>query len=463
MFVASAVLVGLIAFNVVLKQRSPQYPSAWDPRVASIADWVSSARGLPYKTPVFVDFLSEAEFTAKVQQPTANPTDADRQAAEQTEGYFRSIGLLQGDVDLLASTSTLRGSGTLAFYSTTTKRVTVRGTDLTASVRVTLAHELTHVLQDQHFNLTVHGGSDKAGPSDVLRAVAEGDAVHIEHEFVKQLSEADKTAYAKETEAGYSQFEQTTSAVPDVLRAAFGAPYILGEPFVDFLYATGGPESVNEAFRQPPNSLAAMAYTISYLERRPDYPPEPPAASGTVVEDGTFDAVQLFLMLSARMEAHDALRAVDAWAGDAFVAADAAGKVCTDIAFAGRIDGDMGKNVDRYKELSDLLTTWATAMPAEAGATVTFDGTRLNLRSCDPGTAADQKIQGQPSQNLAVIVVRIYAMGSSMKAGNSAAKAQCAATGFVNAYTVEQLRDQSSTSKEEVQQKLTETAAACPV
>jgi len=452
--VTAAVIFGVIAFSVVQKRRGPEYPQAWDPRVASIADWVSAERGLPYLHPVYVDFLSEAEFTAKVQQPTANPTDADRKAAEGTEGYFRSIGLLQGDVDLLASTSTLKGSGTLAFYSTITKRVTVRGTDLTASVRVTLAHELTHVLQDQHFDLTVHGGSSGAGPSDVLRAVAEGDAVHIEHAFVAQLSDTDKVAYKNETEAGYDQFEQTTSAVPDVLRASFGAPYILGEPFVDFLYATSGPSAVNDAFRQPPTSLAAMAYTISYLEHRPIRPPDPPTADGNVVEDGVFDAVQLFLMLSARMDPHDALRAVDAWAGDALVAADGTGTVCTDIAFAGRIDGDLSANTDRYKELSDLLTTWANRMPASAGATVTFDGTRLIVHSCDPGATADQKIQGQPSQNLALIVVRIYAMGSSMKAGNNAARAQCAATGFVNAYSVEQLRDQASTSRDDVQQKL---------
>ena len=46
------------------------------------------------------------------------------------------------------------GSDTLAFYDPRTQDVYVRGTDTTApATRVTLAHELTHALQDQHFDL----------------------------------------------------------------------------------------------------------------------------------------------------------------------------------------------------------------------------------------------------------------------------------------------------------------------
>src|SRR5262245_56655055 len=55
---------------------------------------------------------------------------------------------MSGDFDLLKANEDLVDAGTAAFYGPDTQRVAVRGTDMTVEVRVTLAHELTHVLQE---------------------------------------------------------------------------------------------------------------------------------------------------------------------------------------------------------------------------------------------------------------------------------------------------------------------------
>ena len=49
-------------------------------------------------------------------------------------------------------------------------------------MRVTLAHELTHVLQDQHFDLERLADPD-FDRADELRAMAEGDAGRIEDAY----------------------------------------------------------------------------------------------------------------------------------------------------------------------------------------------------------------------------------------------------------------------------------------
>ena len=63
-------------------------------------------------------------------------------------------------------------------YDPKTQLVTVRGKgEIDVATRVTLAHELTHALQDQHFDLAnMHKVADEHHAETTARAVIEGDA-----------------------------------------------------------------------------------------------------------------------------------------------------------------------------------------------------------------------------------------------------------------------------------------------
>ena len=71
------------------------------------------------------------------------------------------------------------------------KEIVIRGTKLDVSHRVTLAHELTHVLQDQYFDLPAiqqRASTDDertGGSSGAVTALIEGDASRVEHEYLK--------------------------------------------------------------------------------------------------------------------------------------------------------------------------------------------------------------------------------------------------------------------------------------
>src|SRR5262249_23741025 len=148
-----------------------------------------SARGLDYKHPVFVDFLSEDDFNKKVTGPDASSlSDSEKQQLTDSVATFRALGLIQGDVDLAAQNNQLQQSSVLAFYDPQTKHVYVRGTDLDIAHKVTLAHELTHALQDQYFDLTRLGKLPTQEQQNAFRTMAEGDAVRIENKYVAQLS-----------------------------------------------------------------------------------------------------------------------------------------------------------------------------------------------------------------------------------------------------------------------------------
>ena len=94
--------------------------------------------------------------------------------------------------------NTSQGADVLAFYSDDTKQVYIRGTGpLTVETRATLAHELTHVLQDQYFDIgKLRKAADKStsGSSDALTALIEGDAERIRVKYLHELPAAEQRA-----------------------------------------------------------------------------------------------------------------------------------------------------------------------------------------------------------------------------------------------------------------------------
>ena len=75
----------------------------------------------------------------------------------------------------------------------------IRGKNLAdVATRVTVVHELTHALQDQHFDLNKLTDATKTSGADTaLTALIEGDAVRVENKYVDALSKADQNAYDK--------------------------------------------------------------------------------------------------------------------------------------------------------------------------------------------------------------------------------------------------------------------------
>src|SRR5207249_360209 len=101
--------------------------------------------------PVFVDFLDAQAYSDRSRTDETKLTDEDKKQLSAFDGEFRALGLSNTKIDLLDQVNKLQDTGTLAFYDPETERVTIRGTEMTVDLKVTLAHEFTHVLQDQHF------------------------------------------------------------------------------------------------------------------------------------------------------------------------------------------------------------------------------------------------------------------------------------------------------------------------
>ncbi|MGH9283667.1 MAG: hypothetical protein ACRD0S_12120, partial [Acidimicrobiales bacterium] len=311
-------VAGMAAVGFVLPE---EYPSHWDARVAGLVDFVERERGLEFRHPVAVDFLGEEEFVATVTTDEADLSESDRGDIEDDEAVARALGLAGTTTDFLAAENALSGEGILAFYDSEWKRITVRGTEMTVGLRITLVHELVHVLQDQHFDLSRKGSFATAAQNSAFEAVVEGDAVSIENLYYWSLPDAERADYDAELAGQVEDLEAGTAGVPGWMTALAQAPYALGEPFVTALVAARGPEAVDEALRHPPATEEQLMDVRRFLagdDRRKLATPDL-AAGERLIEERDFGTLAWLFMLAERIPALDALAAADGWGGDAYV------------------------------------------------------------------------------------------------------------------------------------------------
>src|SRR4051794_23745401 len=241
LLVVAVVAVGLVVFT---RGSHPgvAHPDQWDPRVVDIVHFDEKHRGLEFEHPVFVDFLSPDEYSQRARNEANQLSDDAKKKLASEAGELRALGLMTGNVDLFAAENELADSGTAAFYDPDTHRVSVRGTDMTVELRVTLAHELTHALQDQHFDIGTkrEAAFATSGESTAFRALVEGDAVRIENEYVDSLSESERSEYFASNSASVEKSQEQLTDVPKALQAFMAAPYLYGPPFAELLDANGG-------------------------------------------------------------------------------------------------------------------------------------------------------------------------------------------------------------------------------
>ena len=154
-----------------------------------------------FKHPVQVLFMTPKAFDKTVTTSSDRSAPRTSRTSRTRRPLMRALGLIDGKVDLFKEENGLNQNGILAYYDFHDKKVRVKGTALTPDVRVTLAHELTHALQDQYFDL----GRQDTLPDDsaqAYRSVIEGDAVVVQNAYADTMSQADQDAYNKAESQG---------------------------------------------------------------------------------------------------------------------------------------------------------------------------------------------------------------------------------------------------------------------
>ena len=435
----------------------PSHPDAWDPRVADLAAYVEDERGLDFDHPVYVDFLTAAEYTEETTGDDGRDEAAEREDFGEYARQLRALGVASGDLNLYEAFNAVVDSGTLAFYDPDDERIRVRGTEMTVGLEVTIVHELTHALQDQTFDLDrVYDPALDPGASGAFRALAEGDALRIENAYIdEELTEQERTAYDEEFAGELADSESATHDVPPFIEALFGAPYALGKPFVTMLFNRDGNDGVDGAFEEPPTTDEHVLDPTSFLADQGaasvdlDLPDDV-----EIVEDGPFGATSWYLVLAERIDPKQAFEAALGWNGDAFAAYRQGDDLCVQAVFAG--DEDLDED-----EMAAALEAWAAAMPNDT-AEVTEIGGHPGIKSCDPGGSVDLALTGRAETALHLPNLWGYLVANGASVLDAEAS-RCYAHKVVDGLTYEEIIDPegSTIGAAAFQQTLSDALAAC--
>jgi hypothetical protein len=381
----AAVVVAAVTGGVIWSESSST--PAWPAGIGPIAAFVSHDRGLAFLHTVPVHFEAPKAFDKGIADGDKLTTPSARAENKAEASGLRSLGLLGGAVNLESAQTSLDSGSVLAYYDDQAKDIIIRGNTLTPDTRITLAHEMTHVLQDQHFNLTkLDDHADTSDETFALKAIEEGDAVLTQNDYgnslpAKQQREANAEENASDgSGSGPSQPSGPTENT-DFLDIFSDVPYVLGPDFVLTLFDAGGTDMINRAFERPPATELDVVDPAAYLlHLKTKVLAHPVLTSGQVkVKDSadSFGAFETFMTLAGEMDATTALAAADGWGGGSTIQYTEGGLSCTKIDVVGRTSV-------LSHQLSAAFTSWSTALPQHQ-AIVTVQGGLTKVTACDPG------------------------------------------------------------------------------
>ena len=253
------------------------------------------------------------------------------------ELVYKMLGLMPQDADLHQLVLDLYSEQVAGFYDSEKEELFLiagSGDDLSALDEITLAHEFTHALQQQHFDIDsmLEAVEDNSDASTALRALVEGDASVAQFQYlIAQLArERQIEALTGSRNVDSSAFD----SAPYILRQSLVFPYDGGADFVTALQATAaGWDAVDDAYSNPPASTEQVLHPQKYLSGEAPVEvslPDAAAALGEDWEDVYSDVMGEFFIrtyLETRTTAPAAADAAAGWGGDRFALLQGPGDV----------------------------------------------------------------------------------------------------------------------------------------
>jgi hypothetical protein len=334
--------------------------------VDEISTFVEQERGLEFEEAVDVELASGDEF----EQRLLEDFEEDAEELETTGVFLTGLGLVEPDVDVVEAMRALLGGGVVGFYDPETAELVVRGSTVSPYVRTTIAHELVHALDDQHFELDrpeYDDADDEIGFG--FQAVAEGNARRVENAYRASMSDEEQRQ-ADEEEASIGA-NLDISAIPPAMLGLADAPYSLGIEFVQALLDDGGQSALDRAFEEPPRTSEQILHPDAYLEGDPRTEVPHPRTQGEVVDQGVAGELLVYLALASVLDDSMAISAGEGWGGDWAVAWRDGDRSCVTMNVVGDTADDTG-------ELRDAFDQWAgtqddATVSGGAGAPVTVE------------------------------------------------------------------------------------------
>jgi hypothetical protein len=289
-------------------------------------------RGLEPKGPIQRGIKSREEITGYINRKISEDNNPERIQLE--EKMLKKIGLLPEKSNYQELVVNLLTEQVQGFYDPEERMLFIASWLPMSDQEPVMMHEITHALQDQHFDLQTRFRANRKSDNDdyllAQQALFEGDATLTMLQFTiepfkRHFSELPDLAFIMETQM---EAEMSKSPVllntPRFLRESLIFPYGHGASFLQGIWRQNPSwDAVNKIYSDPPVSTEQIMHPEKYYGVRDNPKPVDASAKASVLGTewkipyksvlGEFALGQL---LELHMNKDRAKRAAMGWGGD---------------------------------------------------------------------------------------------------------------------------------------------------
>ncbi|MGB6198971.1 MAG: hypothetical protein WBF35_05420 [Candidatus Acidiferrales bacterium] len=316
----------------------PAAPSASAPSTAPDADFFATADevlaemskllSMPILHPVKKSLRSREQIRAYLLAEEKKEKDSAKDYADQRT--LEMFGLLPKDFPLEKTLNDILTEQIAGLYDPDSQEFFISDWTSPAELKMIMAHELTHALQDQHYH--IDAWRDAAKPNDDAElardAVLEGAAVAAMLDYmlrdqgkgVRDLPSIDPSLVV-----GDAADSPLLSKAPMVLRDELLFPYLAGMSFTQaILKATNGWPDFGRVFANPPASTQQIMHPELYLSGVTRAPVVLPDFSALLpvewkkLDENLMGEFGLQEVLKQFLKEPQALSIAPTWAGDRY-------------------------------------------------------------------------------------------------------------------------------------------------
>jgi len=292
--------------------------------VQAALERVAKLRELAAVGPVRGKYVSRAEMVEYVRRQLR--TEIPPEVVTASGELLFALDTVGERFDYEQSLLALMGSQLAGYYDPEDETMYLAEDLGGAERRATLAHELVHALQDQHYDLgaLVKWHDDASDSQGAVHCLAEGDATSAMMDELladrgMKAIDLSSSAFGLEARA-MTELMPDIAEVPSILKRSIVAPYIDGIELVHFLRRRAGWAAVDAVWKNPPATTEQVLHPEKLLKREAaenvPIPPPPPGGPSKLTYHDVLGEQSIELLFEEWMPRAKAVAAATGWAGD---------------------------------------------------------------------------------------------------------------------------------------------------
>ena len=377
--------------GVVLETPTPtaKFPVELERRLDAIGLQTALVRGLSEREPVDRRLVSAQELRTIIQDGLLE----DQQDLEIAGRLYEMLGIIQPEDSIADILLDVYADIVVGLFDSEENVLFVVADrdEFTPLNELTVSHEITHSLQQLHFDIrglldAVENNSDQ---QRALRALIEGDASLVAYIYRLQFFDEDQEQAARDE--SQSADLSAYRAAPTVIQRTVAFPYVEGPNFAISLYLQDNSFTpIDQSYQAPPTSTEQIIHPELYGVESPIEITLPDLASvlgagWTEVQRDVLGELFVSAMLEGGMDPTSAGTAGAGWGGDAYLLLEdpAGNDVLASVSTWDTVQ-DAAEFVAALREYFRFVTgaDWAEGSDGTADAQrLTSDRMVLDLRS----------------------------------------------------------------------------------